>query len=125
MCKLDRVLILSTMGSVGRARELRPELDQAPPGDYFALQRAACDLSIAFHLGAVDTLPDDETLYEWAKQVLATNQWGVSAVMLAWAFRARGDEGMAAHMLEEAPARLHGNAIEQTFPEVAKWWHAR
>ena len=80
------------------------------------------------HLGLparADRLPDDSELYEWAKAALRTSRFGVSVVLLAWAFRKRGDEDMAGHMLREAPARLETEFLAECAPKLAAWLAAQ
>jgi hypothetical protein len=113
------------MGKVEVAKTARVELEQAPRGDYFSMELALTDLMIAFHAGDVIGLPDDQELYEWAKAALRTSRFGVSVVLLAWAFRQRGDEDMAGHMLREAPTRLETEFLKECAPRLEAWLAAQ
>lgn len=121
VCSFDRAQLLAAMGKVEFAKTARIELEQAPRGDYFAMELALTDLMIAFHADDPEALPDDQELYEWAKAALRTSRFGVSVVLLAWAFRRRGDEDMAGHMLLEAPTRLETEFLGECAPRLAKW----
>ena len=109
------------MGKVDAARTARVELDDAPRGDYFAMELALTDLMIAFHAGDAVRLPDDEELYDWAKASLRTSRFGVSVALLAWAFLERGDREMAGHLLREAPARLATEFLPESAPKLSRW----
>jgi hypothetical protein len=121
ICTFDRVQLLAVMGRVADARAARGELEEAPRGDYFAMELALTDLTIAFHADDPGLLPGDDELYEWAKAALRTSRFGASVVLLAWAFDKRGDDDMAEHMLREAPARLETEFLPETAPKLAAW----
>jgi hypothetical protein len=121
VCSFDRAQLLAAMGRVDVARTARIELEQAPRGDYFTMELALTDLMIAFHSGSVVDLPDDQELYDWAKSALRTSRFGVSVVLLAWAFKQRGDDDMAGHLLREAPARLETEFLAECAPKVQAW----
>jgi hypothetical protein len=121
VCSFDRAQLLAAMGRVDVARTARIELEQAPRGDYFTMELALTDLMIAFHAGSVVDLPDDGELYDWAKAALRTSRFGVSVVLLAWAFKERGEPDMARHLLREAPARLETEFLGECAPKVAAW----
>jgi len=125
VCSFDRAQLLAAMGKVEIAKTARIELEQAPRGDYFAMELALTDLMIAFHGDDADRLPDDTELYDWAKAALRTSRFGVSVVLLAWAFRKRNDEDMAGHMLREAPARLETEFLAECAPKLAAWLAAQ
>jgi hypothetical protein len=125
VCSFDRAQLLAAMGKVDFAKTARVELEQAPRGDYFAMELALTDLMIAFHADDVAGLPDDQELYEWAKAALRTSRFGVSVVLLAWAFRARADEDMARHMLREAPTRLETEFLGECAPKLEAWLKAQ
>jgi hypothetical protein len=125
VCSFDRVQLLAAMGRLDTARTARAELEQAPRGDYFAMELALTDLMLAFHAGDVKLLPDDDDLYEWAKAALRTSRFGVSVVLLAWAFGERGDADMAGHLLREAPSRLTTEFLPESAPQVSAWLDKR
>jgi hypothetical protein len=125
VCSFDRVQLLAAMGRLDTARTARAELEQAPRGDYFAMELALTDLMLAFHAGDVKLLPDDDELYEWAKAALRTSRFGVSVVLLAWAFGERGDADMAGHLLREAPSRLTTEFLPESAPQVSAWLEKR
>jgi hypothetical protein len=125
VCSFDRAQLLAAMGKVDAARTARVELDDAPRGDYFAMELALTDLMIAFHAGDATRLPDDEELYDWAKAALRTSRFGVSVALLAWAFAERGDAEMAGHMLREAPTRLATEFLPESAPKLSKWLDAK
>jgi len=125
VCSFDRVQLLAAMNKLDAARTARAELEQAPRGDYFAMELALTDLMIAFHTGDVRLLPDDDELYEWSKAALRTSRFGVSVVLLAWAFSERGDGDMARHLLREAPSRLTTEFLTESAPKVAEWLEAQ
>ena len=79
----------------------------------------------AFHTGDVRLLPDDDDLYEWAKAALRTSRFGVSVVLLAWAFGERGDVDMSSHLLREAPSRLTTEFLPESAPQVSAWLTTR
>ena len=125
ICTFDRVQLLAATGQLEQARAARQELEEAPRGDYFAMELALTDLMIAFHAGEPASLPGDEELYEWAKAALRTSRFGASVVLLAWAFDRRGDQDMAEHMLREAPARLETEFLAETTPKLHAWLEER
>ncbi len=125
ICTFDRVQLLAAMDRLADARAARAELEEAPRGDYFAMELALTDLMIAFHAGDVALLPPDEELFEWAKAALRTSRFGASVVLLAWAFGARGEADMAEHLLREAPARLETEFLPQTAPKLDAWLRER
>lgn len=125
ICTFDRVQLLAAMGKLDVARTARAELEEAPRGDYFAMELALTDLMIAFHAGEPSLLPGDDDLYEWAKAALRTSRFGASVVLLAWAFDQRGDQDMAEHMLREAPARLETEFLAETTPRLSVWLEQR
>ncbi|WP_428267886.1 tetratricopeptide repeat protein [Haliangium sp.] len=123
ICAFNRVQLLASAGRLERARELRPELDEAPRGAYFEMDRMLTELLLAFHAGEPDELEGD--LYEWAKAALKTNRFGLNVVLLAWAFHACGDDDMARIMLREAPQRLTGHFLADSAPRVHAWMMAK
>jgi hypothetical protein len=125
ICTFDRVQLRAVMGQLEHARAARAELEEAPRGDYFAMELALTDLTIAFHAGDPGLLPGDDELYEWAKAALRTSRFGASVVLLAWAFDQRGDADMAEHMLREAPARLETEFLPETAPKLHAWLEGR
>jgi len=125
ICTFDRVQLLAAMGRLDDARAARSELEEAPRGDYFAMELALTDLMIAFHAGDPSLLPGDDELYEWAKAALRTSRFGASVVLLAWAFDRRGDRDMAEHLLREAPARLDTEFLAETTPRLQAWLEER
>ncbi|ACY18515.1 hypothetical protein [Haliangium ochraceum] len=123
ICSFNRVQLLASSGDVERARALRTELDAAPRGAYFEMDRMLTDLLLAFHAGEPDSLEGD--LYEWAKAALKTNRFGLNVVLLGWAFHRRGDDDMARMMLREAPERLTGHFLADSAPRVHAWFEAK
>ncbi|MCA9679503.1 MAG: hypothetical protein H6708_28670 [Kofleriaceae bacterium] len=121
ICTFDRVQLMAAMGNLAAARAARAELEDAPRGDYFAMELALTDLMIAFHAQDATLLPGDDELYEWAKAALRTSRFGASVVLLAWAFGERGDTDMAQHMLREAPSRLETEFLPETAPALHAW----
>ena len=112
-------------GEIERARTAREEAEAAPRGDYFYMERMLADLMIGFHADSLDPLPDIETLYEWAKDALRTNQFGLAVVLLAWAFDRHGEVEMTEHLLAEAPERLRATFFAEAVPAVHDWMRAR
>jgi tetratricopeptide (TPR) repeat protein len=125
ICTFDRVQLLAAMGRLDVARAARAELDEAPRGDYFAMELALTDLMIAFHAGDATLLASDDELYDGAKAALRTSRFGASVVLLAWAFDQRGDRDMAEHLLREAPARLETEFLAETTPRLHAWLEER
>lgn len=123
ICAFNRVQLLASAGDLERARAFRAELEDAPRGSYFEMDRMLTDLLLAFHAGDVGTL--DADLYEWAKAALKTNRFGLNVVLLAWAFHRRGDDDMARMLLREAPARLTGHYLMDSAPRVHAWMEAK
>ncbi len=123
ICAFNRVQLLASSGQLERARELRPELDSAPHGAYFEMDRMLTDLLLAFHSGDDSGLDGD--LYEWAKAALKTNRFGLNVVLLAWTFHRRGDDEMARMLLLEAPPRLSGHFLADSAPRVHAWMEAK
>jgi tetratricopeptide (TPR) repeat protein len=123
ICAFNRVQLLASAGELERARTYRAELEEAPHGSYFEMDRMLTDLLLAFHIGDVDALTGD--LYEWAKAALKTNRFGLNVVLLAWAFHRRGDNDMARMMLREAPSRLAGHYLADSAPRVHAWMQAK
>jgi tetratricopeptide (TPR) repeat protein len=123
ICAFNRVQLLASSGELERALSFRAELEDAPRGSYFEMDRMLTDLLLAFHAGAVDNLPAD--LYDWAKAALKTNRFGLNVVLLAWAFHRRGEDDMARMLLREAPARLAGHYLADSAPRVHAWMQAK
>jgi tetratricopeptide (TPR) repeat protein len=121
----DRVQLLAVMGRLEQARTAREDLEQAPTGDYFRMERMLCDLMIAFHGNSLEELPDLDTLYDWAKEVLLTSQFGVAVVLLAWVFDRHGEHEMTEHLLSEAPERLQATFFAEAAPALHAWMAER
>ena len=117
--EFSRAQLLAVTGRIEQAVRLRAELDQAPAGEYFVVARNLTDLTIAFHRGSPDELPED--LYDWAREALEMNRFGHGLVLLAWAFDARGDSDMAQHLLREAPDRLEACFLAECDPALHRW----
>ena len=124
-CAYDRVQLLAVMGEIERARTAREEAEVAPRGDYFYMERMLADLMIAFHSESLEILPEIDTLYEWAKDALMTNQFGLAVVLLAWAFDQHGEREMVAHLLSEAPERLQSTFFAEAAPAVHAWMQSQ
>jgi len=120
LCQFQRAQLLCIEGRVDEARAIEPDLDRAPAGDYFRLQRHYVRLQIAFASHTSGGMPGD--LYDWARSILKTNRFGSGAVLLAWAFADRGDEEMADHMLREAVPRLRDERMAVMMPELSAWF---
>lgn len=120
-----RAQLYAVRGEVEKAKLLRAQLSDAPSGDYLRMARILTDLAIAFHADDAGELPDDAELYEWAKQILSMSRFGQGALLLSWAFAARGDDDMAKMMLREAPERLRGSFPAETDPKLFEWANAR
>lgn len=125
VCSFDRAQLLAAMGKVDAARTARSELEDAPRGDYFAMELALTDLMIAFHGDDLDSLPPDAELYDWTRAALRTSRFGVSVVLLAWALGRRGDTDTARSLLAEAPARLETEFLSECAPRLAAWYQAQ
>lgn len=124
-CAFDRIQLLAVMGDIERARAAREEAEAAPHGDYFYMERMLADLMIGFHSDSLEPLPDIETLYDWAKDALRTNQFGLAVVLLAWAFDRHGEDEMTEHLLAEAPERLRATFFVEAVPAVHAWMQER
>lgn len=124
-CAFDRAQLYAVMGQLEQARLAREQLEEAPGGDYFYMERMLVDLMLGFHADDLSFLPDMESLYEWAKDVLRTNQFGLSLVLLAWAFDRHGDGDMAMHLLDEAPERLQSTFFAEAAPSVHAWMQSK
>lgn len=124
-CAFDRIQLLAVMGEIERALTAREEAEAAPHGDYFYMERMLADLMIGFHSDSLEPLPDIETLYEWAKDALRTNQFGLAVVLLAWAFDRHGETEMTEHLLNEAPERLRATFFAEAVPAVHEWMQKR
>ena len=121
--EFSRAQLASVRGELERAERIRGELERAPDGDYFRLARMLTDLSIAFHRGSADKLPEE--LHDWAREALEMNRFGHGLVLLAWAFAARGERDMAEHLLREAPDRLEASFLAECDPVLHAWMEAR
>jgi tetratricopeptide (TPR) repeat protein len=117
--EFSRAQLFAVKGELDKAVRVRTELAAAPDGDYFRLARMLTDLTIAFHRGSADGLPDD--LHDWAREALEMNRFGHGLVLLSWAYAARGDEDMAAHLLREAPDRLEASFLPECDPKLHAW----
>lgn len=124
-CAFDRIQLLAVMGDFERARTARDEAEAAPRGEYFYMERMLADLMLGFHSRSLEPLPDIETLYEWAKDALRTNQFGLAVVLLAWAFDQHGEVDMTEHLLAEAPERLRATFFVEAVPAVHAWMQER
>lgn len=125
LCVFDRVQLLAVTGKLDRAARARETLADAPSGEYFAMERALTDLVIAFHKRTVKELDQDE-MYEWAKNALATNRFGLVLILLAWAFGKARDEEMVALLMAEAPERIDPDmSLEHIAPKVHEWFEAK
>lgn len=108
---------LAILGKVDAAREVRAELDEAPPTRLFDINRQYLDLRVAFAGDDASWLSEVE-LYDWAKSVLATNLFGTNLALLAWAIDRSGDREMAEHLLGETPERLAGHFLRSSDPAL-------
>jgi hypothetical protein len=124
LSEMTCVLILTGAGRLDEAKRARAALEPQE-GEFYTLALRSADLALAFHADEATLLPEDDTLYEWAKGVLGTNRFGTSALFLAWAFEQRGDADMARHMIDEAPARLQHEHVAMTFPRLHAWAEPR
>lgn len=125
VCAFDRAQLLAVMGRLEAARTARTELDQAPKGDYFALELALTDLVLAYVASDASELPGDEELYEWAKVALGCSRFGTNLVLLAWALGKRGDHDMETLLLREAAPRLATEFLADSFPALARYYDTR
>jgi hypothetical protein len=125
LAMFDRAQLLAVMDRLPEARQLRAELEQAPRGEYFALELALTDLLIAFHANTPGDLPQDEQLYDWARSALGTTRFGAMVVALAWAFERRGEDEMAALCLREAPVHLETEFLAESAPKLSAWYEER
>jgi hypothetical protein len=125
VCAFDRTQLLAVMEKVDAARIARVELEEAPRGDYFALELALTDLVIAFAAGDLTLLPADEELYDWAKVALGCSRFGTNLVLLAWALGGRGDTEMETLLLREAAPRLATEFLAESFPALNAWYVER
>ena len=120
-----RAGLLAVLGRLDEARSVARELDDAPRGEFFEMQRQGLLLSLAFHADRPEDLPTDEVLYDWARAALGRTRFGSVCVLCAWAFERRGDTEMAAHLLKEAPDRLTGSFLAETHPRLHAYLQAR
>jgi hypothetical protein len=94
-------------------------------GDYFQLHLEWVELALAVQAGDPARLPDDETLHAQARRALGRTAFGELLYYLGWAFARRGDDGMARHLLEEAPARVVRSSLPALAPGLQAWVDAR
>jgi tetratricopeptide (TPR) repeat protein len=121
--EFSRAQLFAVKGEIEKAKRVRAELEAAPDGEYFRLARMLTDLTIAFHRDSPDGLPDD--LHEWAREALEMNRFGHGLVLLSWAYAARGDQDMAAHLLREAPDRLEASFLPESDPALNTWMEGK
>jgi hypothetical protein len=121
LCGFQRAQLAAAQGDLERARRMQDELRSAPRGQIFELMEQSLALTVAFYADTPAVLPDDETLHGWVRAALGRTRFGGMLVTLSWAFHRRGDAGLAAHLLAEAPARLEGAFLADTFPKVQAW----
>jgi hypothetical protein len=122
---------LARLGRLDEARRQRDELvadladwerrHRRPRGEFFDILVQSVELAIAFEADAPDQLPDNETLYKWARAALARTRFGELLVSLAWAFHRRGDQDMARHLLAESGSRIERSSLPVTAPRLHAW----
>jgi tetratricopeptide (TPR) repeat protein len=95
-----------------------------PRGDYFEMLVQGAELTIAAASDRPELLPDDDTLHRWARAALGRTSFGEILVSLAWAYRRRGDDDMARHLLAEAPSRIPRWSLDKTIPRLDAWARA-
>jgi hypothetical protein len=107
--------------SLGRLAEARHELATRPEeqGDYLRLARWTAELYLWFAEGAHPL--GDEQCHARARVALETTVASALLGLTAWAFHARGDADMAAHLLGEAFERPTTADLEKPMPELFAW----
>jgi hypothetical protein len=124
ICLLSRAHLLVVMGRRAQVEPSLGELDDAPPGDFFAFLRQQVALALAFDADDPQALPEILTLHDWARAALLRNRFGTMLVYLAWAFARLGDEDMARLCLGESVERLE-YAIDRSHPRLHTWMEGR
>ncbi len=125
MAEAMRVEALVHLGRFPEARQARDAFPAASESEMATTLRRSAILSLAFHAGAPEELPDDATLHAWAREGLSLSAFGGSLVLLSWAFHRRGDDDMARHLLWEAPSRMPCWPLEKYDPRLAAWMAER
>lgn len=122
LARLNEIQLIAIRGDLADAKSRLAELEQAglPPGDLVQLELVTARLVLAFEAGNASTLRADD-LSEWLRATLATNRFGATLVLLAWAHIKRGDAELVPMMLDVAADRLHECRIEQAHPKLARW----
>jgi len=122
LARLNEIQLSAIRGDLAGAKSRLGELerDGIPSGDLVQIELVQARLVLAFEAGSASTLCADD-LSEWLRAVLATNRFGSTLVLLAWAHLARGDSELVPMMLDVAADRLDECRIEQSHPKLARW----
>jgi hypothetical protein len=122
LARLHEVQLIAIRGDLSEAKSRLAELERQglPSGDLVQLELVTARLVMAFEAGNATALRADD-LSEWLRAVLATNRFGATLVLLAWAHIKRGDAELVPMMLDVAADRLDECRIDQAHPKLARW----
>jgi len=126
LTRLNEIQYLALTSERSRASERLAELEREglADGDLVRMQWLDTRLVLAFEAGDTSTLPDEDELEAWARDALATNRFGSTLVLLAWALTDRGKPELVPVLLDVARDRLPECHIETAHPRLAAWYRA-
>jgi hypothetical protein len=121
LAALHEIQLLALTGHLADARAQMDALEPTlPPGDLVQVQRIDTELVLAFESDDPSALPDD--LDPWTQTVLATQRFGSTLVLLAWAHDRRDEPELAAALLDVAHDRLPECHLDAAHPRLAAWY---
>lgn len=103
MLAFGRVHVLIELGRLAEARSMLEELGPEPEGDYLRLLHRTSTLYLAFASGLHEV--DEDTLHAWSTEALRVLPSVGLLALTGWAYRMRGDDELADHLLTEALKR--------------------
>jgi tetratricopeptide (TPR) repeat protein len=112
-------VLLAQLGRVTEARKALEDLQAAPEGEYFEILRINVRLMLAFATDDVAVLPPD--LHAWTRLALDTTSAELALTLLGWAHVRRGDDDMAALLIEQALDRMDEELFRRLYPKPYAW----
>jgi hypothetical protein len=125
LAALNDVQLTALTGDLVAARANLEALEagvELARGDLVEVQHVDPRLLLAFEMDDPATLPED--LHPWTQRILATQRFGSTLVLLAWAHHARGEAELADTLLDVARDRLAECHIDAAHPRLHAWYAA-
>jgi tetratricopeptide (TPR) repeat protein len=118
MTRYARVLALTELDRLDEAEAELAAIGPVPEGDFLRARHYTSALYLALARG--EHALGEEELYERARFALPVTGAAGLLGLLAWAYRAAGDEDMAWHLLREALDR-YDSIIGRSMPRLKRW----